>query len=211
MEYTLKVIKILYLALCSLTLCCCGSEKDSDVVIGRKTMSRIISDMYLADQYINRNPVMEAQADTMFVYRAILEKYGYTVNDYRFSIKYYLQDHDTYSQILRSSRTILDNRHNQLEKLLDKERKMTNFKLDRWWGLDSVRRTHHAELKYDPLLRGIRWMVLPKENIQPWKMSDSAIVDIPQNPLWWKITANTPKREYNTFMVIDKEETGSIR
>ena len=211
MEYILKVIKIVCLALCPIVFCSCGAEEGEDVVIGRKTMSRIISEMYLADQYIDRDPIMEAQADTMFVYRAILEKYGYTIHDYRYSLKYYLQDHDLYSQILKSSRAILDKRHDELELLLAEERKIRDFRLEKWWGLDSVRRADPAELKYDPLLRGIRWIVIPKENLQSWKTSDSAIVDIPQNPLWWDITANMPKREYKTFIVRDQEETCSVR
>ena len=203
MEYIQRIIKIVCLALCSAVLCSCGAEYGDDVVIGKKTLSRILSEMYLADQYIDRNPVMEAQADTMFVYRAILAKYGYTVDDYRYSLKYYLQDRDTYSQILKSTRHILDKRHDELEKLVVDARKLERLRLERWWGLDSTRKIAPAELRYDPLLRGVRWLVIPKEKVQKWKMADSAIVDIPQNPLWWEITANTPKREFRTFIVRD--------
>ena len=50
-----------------------------DGVIDKATMSRIVMEMYLADQYIEGNPQMRAQTDSLAVYPAIMEKYGYTL------------------------------------------------------------------------------------------------------------------------------------
>ncbi len=205
MEYVLKFIKIGCLFLYSIALVGCGPKKGGDVIIGKRTMSRIISEIYLADQFINHNPDMRAQSDSMYVYPAIVEKYGYTIQDYENSIKYYLQDHDAYSRILKSSRQILDKRHDELEKLVQNQVEERVWRLEKWWGLDSTRKVDPVELKYDPLLRSIRWMVIPDETLQKWSMRDSAKVDIPQNPLWWETTANPPKREFSTFMVNETE------
>ena len=206
MGYVLKVIKTVCLALCSIAVCSCGPKKGSDVIIGKKTMSKIISEMYLADQYISHTPQFNAQSDTMYVYPAVVEKYGYTIDDYWKSVKYYLQDHDEYSRILKASRDILDKRFDELEELVAKQEGEKLMRLERWWGLDSTRKAEPLELRHDRLLRSIRWMVIPNEKLVKWSMKDSAIVDIPQNPFWWATTANPPQRKFHTFMVKKSEE-----
>lgn len=206
MGYVLKVIKIVCLALFSMAICSCGPDKGDDVIIGKKTMSKIIADIYLVDQYINHSPQFNAQSDTMYVYPAIAEKYGYTIDDYWNSVRYYLQDHDEYSKILKASKNILDKRFDQLEELIAKEAGERTMRLEKWWGLDSTRKADPVELRYDPLLRSIRWMVIPDEKLVKWSMKDSAIVDILQNPFWWATTANPPQRKFHTFMVKKSEE-----
>ena len=201
-----KVIKLVCLALCTTALASCGPQKGDDVVIGKKTMSKIISDIYLADQYIKHTPKYEAEADTMYVYPAIVEKYGYKIDDYWKSVKYYLQDHDEYSKILKQARTILDKRFDELEALVAKQEGERRIRLERWWGLDSTRKADPLELRHDRLLRSIRWMVIPNEKLVKWSMADSAQVDIPQNPFWWATTANPPQRKFHTFMVKKSEE-----
>ena len=201
-----KVIKLVCLALCTTALASCGPQKGDDVVIGKKTMSKIISDIYLADQYIKHTPKYEAEADTMYVYPAIVEKYGYKIDDYWKSVKYYLQDHDEYSKILKQARAILDKRFDELEALVAKQEGERRIRLERWWGLDSTRKADPLELRHDRLLRSIRWMVIPNEKLVKWSMADSAQVDIPQNPFWWATTANPPQRKFHTFMVKKSEE-----
>ncbi len=45
------------------------------------------------------------------------------------------------------------------------------------------------------------------EDLQQWKFMDSAIVDIPQNPQWWKNTLFPVKRD---FKDVFKEELEKI-
>ena len=206
MGYVLKVIKTVCLALCAIAFCSCGPKKGDDVVIGRKTMAKIISEFYLADQYIKHTPELNAQSDSMYVYPAITQKYGYSITDYENSIRYYLQDHDVYSQILKSARAMLDKRFDELEEIIAKEIQANSMRLERWWGLDSTRKVDPVELRHDRLLRSIRWMVIPNERLVKWSMKDSANVDILQNPFWWETTANPPQRDFYTFMVKKSEE-----
>ncbi|MDO4735999.1 MAG: DUF4296 domain-containing protein [Bacteroidia bacterium] len=84
---------ILSLAVFSLV----GCNKDKAKVIGKSDMAKIIADLYLADQILEEGTEKRVQADTMLVYMPIIEKYGYTLNDYKKSIEYYLQKDEGYS------------------------------------------------------------------------------------------------------------------
>ena len=95
------------LALIVLALCLCSCSRDGKV-IPRNKMSRIYAEMFLADSWVNQSPQeIRERADTTALYRPIIEKYGYTLEDYWASIAYYLQAPDRFSRILRKSSDIL--------------------------------------------------------------------------------------------------------
>ena len=71
-------------------------------------MARIYAEMFLADSWVNQSSQeIRERADTTALYRPIIEKYGYTLEDYWASIAYYLQDPDRFSRILRKASDIL--------------------------------------------------------------------------------------------------------
>ena len=86
-------------------------------------MARIYAEMLLTDQWIVTNPSMRRVADTSLVYEPILNRYGYTKEDYILSVNKYMDDPERYSRILRTTGEILDeklsalnDRKEQLEK-----------------------------------------------------------------------------------------------
>ena len=83
---------ILMAVTASMLLSVLGSCRDSRV-IDEEDMSKIYAEMLMTDQWINSTPDVRRIADTSLVYEPILRKYGYTSEDYRYSINYYL-DHD---------------------------------------------------------------------------------------------------------------------
>lgn len=58
-------------------------------VIPREDMVSLYKDMYMADQWIKDAGNRMRKADTSYVYRPILARYGYTEDDFRASIDYY--------------------------------------------------------------------------------------------------------------------------
>lgn len=172
-------------------------------VINKHTMASIVAEMYLADQYIERNPDMRGQTDSLAVYPAVIQRNGHTVEEYIASVKYYLQRDDEYNKILKSAMTSMEEYANELDveiKRLEKLRRGPS----KWWALDSVRKMNPSELLYNPVMRGVRWMVIPQERLVKWAMGDSAVVDIPQNPEWWKNTLNVPlDRRFSTYFYGD--------
>ncbi|MBQ6045426.1 MAG: DUF4296 domain-containing protein [Bacteroidales bacterium] len=104
-------IAVIFLALC---LCSCSREGR---VIPRNRMARIYAEMFLADSWVNQSSQeIRERADTTALYRPIIEKYGYTLEDYWASIAYYLQDPDRFSRILRKASDILGAEVSALEK-----------------------------------------------------------------------------------------------
>jgi len=174
-------------------------------IIGKKDMVSIIQEMYLADQYIEMNPDMRAMTDSLRVYPAIFAKYGYTVEDYSNSLRYYLQKSDTYNKILSTASDKLDTRMKKLEE--EEERiRLSIIEMEHWWALDSLKSTQARDLVYDPLLRGVRWLVLQDKDFEVWTVLDSAVVDIPSNPQWWANNMDAASRSFGTFCVAPEEK-----
>ena len=78
------------------TLSCSKGPK----VIPKRQMERIYRDMFMADQWLTDNLDKRAMADTTWFYEPIFEKYGYTVQDYRASVEYYLADPKRYAEMI---------------------------------------------------------------------------------------------------------------
>ena len=101
----LIVCAVLMTAAVFLMSSCDGKESR---VIPEDSFSRIYAEMFITDQWINANPRYRRKADTMWVYEPVFEKYGYTADDYRASVEYYLQEPDRFATILKESSLILE-------------------------------------------------------------------------------------------------------
>ena len=124
MRFLLRNI-VLVSAFAVLLLAACN-EKDGKV-IPRGTLAEIYAEMLVVDQWIANDLSLKRQADTSFVYAPILEKYGYTPDDYRKSVDHYMHDPERYSRILRTSAEILGERLSEL--------KIEKARLDRIAGI----------------------------------------------------------------------------
>lgn len=104
-----------------------GCNEKNGKVIPRGTLAEIYAEMLVVDQWIASDLSLKRQADTSFVYAPILEKYGYTPDDYRKSVDHYMHDPERYSRILRTSAEILGERLSEL--------KIEKARLDRIAGI----------------------------------------------------------------------------
>ena len=105
---------ILMLMACALSLISCSDRGGR--VIPRAKLAEIYAEMFVTDQWVLSTPSVRRLADTSLVYEPILEKYGYTSEDYRKSVDSYMDDPERFSRILRSSVGILDKRLEELNK-----------------------------------------------------------------------------------------------
>lgn len=112
----MKYLKLL-LILSILTLSACNKR----AAIPPKVMAQIYSDMFVLDQLIDSEPYFRAQADTAFVYEALLAKYGYTMDDYVSSVKHNLHDPERFAKIMKNAKTILEKREKELRKSREEE------------------------------------------------------------------------------------------
>lgn len=58
--------------------------------------------MYISDQLISKNHTISKLADTMLVYEPIFNKYGYTTEDFLYSINKYVQRPDKFAKVFKS-------------------------------------------------------------------------------------------------------------
>lgn len=112
MKKTLQhILAVLLISVAVFSSC----SKQEEKIIPRKKMSRIYAEMLVLDQWINLSQQTRKMTDTTLVYEPILEKYGYTSEDYRRSVYKYLDDPERYARILRSTSNILDKRIKELK------------------------------------------------------------------------------------------------
>lgn len=113
MKTTLKHISII--AVLAVTVLSSCSQEEHEL-IPRKKLAMIYAEMLVTDQWIADNPDVRSLTDTSLIYEPILEKYGFTSEDYRHSVNYYLDDPERFSRIFRTTSEILDERYHKLKK-----------------------------------------------------------------------------------------------
>lgn len=116
---------ILYLALSAALAVSC--RNDGPRVIEDDEMSQIYAEMLMTDQWINSTPGVRTIADTSLVYEPILVKYGYTSDDYRHSVSYYLDEPELLAEIMEETVKILDKRLDALKKEKDRQVKEADW------------------------------------------------------------------------------------
>lgn len=102
-----------------LVVLCLVSCKRSASPIPRGKLAKIYAEMFILDEQINSSRDIRRVADTSRVYEAVLDKYGYTFEEYRASQERYLRDPERYSRILKKTVHILEAEN----KLLKAEKK----------------------------------------------------------------------------------------
>lgn len=114
MRRVLHNIPVIALAVVMLLALSC--RKDGAQVIPRDQLAKIYAEMLVTDQWIMSTPGVRLIADTSLVYEPILEKYGYTSEDYLKTVDVYMNDPERFARILRTSTEILDKRLVALKK-----------------------------------------------------------------------------------------------
>ena len=122
-----------------LSLASCGKKER---VIPREKMAEIYAEMYVLDQWLDENRSLRREADTSLVYAPVLDKYGYTYDDYLNSVNVYMKDPTRYSRILRRTSEILGSRLTELKV----EKKAPEDALKESRRLDSLRNLIHLNL-----------------------------------------------------------------
>lgn len=118
----LRVIHIF--AVCAALSFLVGCSCNKTNIIPRGKMAHIYAEMLVVDQWLLEHTRYRSQADTSLVYEPIFESYGYTTEDYRASVEYYMNDPERYSRILRSTSEILEGKIEELKQLKAKEDKV---------------------------------------------------------------------------------------
>ena len=137
-----------YILAVLLCVCAAASCSRSSKPIPRGQLSKLYAEMFLLDQRMGyQDSKIRIIADTTRVYEAILEKYGYTWENYLASQEEYIQDAERYSRILKKSAGIIAKEKGllvaekkRIEALMRSESDMLRFAPHRIYLLDSLSR-----------------------------------------------------------------------
>ena len=88
-------------------------------IIPKDTLADIYTDMFLADQKVREQNIPPSQMDTMLVYEAVFEKYGYDTDDYLNSVRFYLKDPERFAKVFESVAKRLEGEVNALDKIIE--------------------------------------------------------------------------------------------
>lgn len=121
-----------------MVLASCGSKNLK--VIPRDELADIYAEMLVTDQWILNTPGVRMIADTSLVYAPILEKYGYTTEDYLYTVDLYMDDPERFARVFRTSGEILTSRLSELkeQKKLQEEIQRKKNELERFMRMYSV-------------------------------------------------------------------------
>lgn len=88
----------------------------SSAPIPQRTMMNIYYDMFTVDEVIREWPDALAAADSMSVYGAIFDRYGYTVEDYLSAVDFYLRKPELFARMMKKVQTRINKEIAELEK-----------------------------------------------------------------------------------------------
>ena len=202
------LLKTALCAICFILIQGCGKGN----VVSEDKMVDLLVDIFIADQSLEYKPDLVVQKDTMMVYPPIMLKHGVTVEQFEASMRYYVDNGESYLDILREVKKVLNAREKHVSQLIKKDVDERESRiLTEWWAIDSIRSMQPVDLRYDSYLRAVRWLVMGDRKLGDWKFADSIDTDIPQNSQWWLNNMVPQSREFiDVFLkYADEKETSA--
>ena len=103
MKLSVRILILVATAALCVAACSRGPK-----VIPRSKMEKIYTDMLLADQWFALNTNNRIAIDTTLFYEPIFRKYGYTTDDFRVSVEYYMRDPLRFSKMMKKVAVKMD-------------------------------------------------------------------------------------------------------
>ena len=88
-------------------------------VIPRAKLVDIYCDMFMADQQVRANDTPQRALDTLLVYEAVFQKYGYDTDDYMHSLRHYLKDPERFAKVFEEVATRLEGQAKSLDPIIE--------------------------------------------------------------------------------------------
>jgi hypothetical protein len=90
-------------------------------VIPKDTLTDIFVDMFLADQMVRDKDIPQARMDTLLVYEAVFEKYGYDTDDYLYTVRKSLRDPERFSKVFEEVAKRLEVEVEDLNEIIERQ------------------------------------------------------------------------------------------
>ena len=83
------------------------------------TLTDIYMDMFLADQLVRERNLPSFKMDSLLVYEAVFNKYGYDTDDYLYSVRHYLKDPERFAKLFEEVAKRLEGEVSALDKQIE--------------------------------------------------------------------------------------------
>ena len=204
--------RLLHIVLVLLAVAACQRTR----VIPKDTLEDIYTDMFLADQMVREENIPRTQMDTLLLYEAVFEKYGYDTDDYLNSVRFYLKDPERFAKVFENVAKRLEGEVDALDKIIDHQNWVANQMGAKRPQLDSILAPFSKESVYVGLARVARdtsrypaWfrlvaahedtLMIPVDSLAALRARDTLLVkDAEEKP----VLSPAPK---------EPKETGNIR
>ena len=90
-------------------------------VIPKDTLTDIYTEMFLADQVVRDLDIPRPQMDTMLLYEAIFEKYGYDTDDYLYTLRKSLRDPERFAKVFEEVANRLEGEVDDLNEIIERQ------------------------------------------------------------------------------------------
>lgn len=144
--------RALHIVLAVLAVAACQGPR----IIPKGTLTDIYTDMFLADQMVRAENLQRPQMDSLLLYEAVFEKYGYDTDDYLHTVRYYLRDPERFSKVFEAVTKRLEGEVEALNKLIDEQSRISSYQAVTSPLLDSLLAPFSKETIYVGLPRVVR-------------------------------------------------------
>ena len=204
--------RLLHIVLVLLAVAACQRTR----VIPKDTLVDIYTDMFLADQMVREENIPRARMDTLLLYEAVFQKYGYNTDDYLNSVRFYLKDPERFAKVFENVAKRLEGEVDALDKIIDHQNWVASQMGAKRPQLDSILAPFSKESVYVGLARVARdtsrypaWfrlvaahedtLMIPVDSLAALRARDTLLVkDAVEKP----VLSPAPK---------EPKETGNIR
>ena len=107
--------RILHIVLVLVAVAACQGPR----VIPKGTLTDIYMDMFLADQLVRERNLPSFKMDSLLVYEAVFNKYGYDTDDYLYSVRHYLKDPERFAKLFEEVAKRLEGEVSALDKQIE--------------------------------------------------------------------------------------------
>ena len=157
-------------------------------VIPKDTLTDIYVEMFLADQLVRERNLPHNQMDTMLVYEAVFNKYGYDTDDYLNSVQHYLKDPERFAKVFEEVAKRLEGEVKALDRIIEHEKWVADRLAEKHPLADSILSPFSKDAVYVGLARVAR--------------------DTSRYPAWFRLVAV----QEDTLMVpVDSAEARKVR
>ena len=186
--------RILHIILVLLAAAACQGPR----VIPKDTLTDIYTDMFLADQRVRDENVPRARMDTLLLYEAVFQKYGYDTDDYLNSVRFYLKDPERFAKVFENVAKRLQGEVDALDKIVRHQEWVASKLGAKRPQLDSILAPFSEESVYVGLARVAR----DTSRYPAW----FRLVAVHEDTLMISVDSLAALRARDTLLVKDAEE-----